>query len=99
MTRTVLPGMLARKRGAIINIGSAAATVLPSEPLYAVYAATKAYVDQVGTLGGGVPPYSHRLAYEDIFGFLCGGQTPSKPLYAVYAATKAYVDQVKGKAS
>ena len=46
-----------------------------------------------------MPPYSHRLAYEDIFGFLCGWQTPSKPLYAVYAATKAYVDQVKGKAS
>jgi short-subunit dehydrogenase len=42
MTRLVLPGMKERKRGAIVNIGSAAATVAPSGPLYAVYAGTKA---------------------------------------------------------
>ena len=41
MTRIVLPGMKQRKRGAIVNIGSAAATVAPSGPLYAVYAGTK----------------------------------------------------------
>ena len=41
MTRLVLPGMKARKRGAVVNIGSAAATVAPSGPLYAVYAGTK----------------------------------------------------------
>lgn len=35
------------KKGAIVNIGSGAATVLPSDPLYAVYAGTKAYVDQM----------------------------------------------------
>ncbi|URD86826.1 short chain dehydrogenase [Musa troglodytarum] len=46
MTQAVLPGMLERKRGAIVNIGSGAAIVIPSDPLYAVYAATKAYVDQ-----------------------------------------------------
>eukprot|EP00252_Welwitschia_mirabilis_P014975 TRINITY_DN33062_c0_g1_i1.p1 TRINITY_DN33062_c0_g1~~TRINITY_DN33062_c0_g1_i1.p1 ORF type:complete len:320 (-),score=35.61 TRINITY_DN33062_c0_g1_i1:401-1360(-) len=46
MVKTVLPGMLERKKGAIINLGSGAATVIPSDPLYAVYAATKAYVDQ-----------------------------------------------------
>ena len=45
MTRLVLPGMKERQRGAIVNIGSAAATVAPSGPLYAVYAGTK-----VGTL-------------------------------------------------
>lgn len=43
VTQVVLPGMVERKRGAIVNIGSGAATVLPSDPLYAVYAATKAY--------------------------------------------------------
>nr|GFD24948.1 very-long-chain 3-oxoacyl-CoA reductase 1-like [Tanacetum cinerariifolium] len=46
VTQAVLPGMLQRKRGAIVNIGSGAAIVIPSDPLYAVYAATKAYVDQ-----------------------------------------------------
>ncbi|XP_076909004.1 very-long-chain 3-oxoacyl-CoA reductase 1-like [Bidens hawaiensis] len=46
VTQAVLPGMLKRKRGAIVNIGSGAAIVIPSDPLYAVYAATKAYVDQ-----------------------------------------------------
>ncbi|CAM8885825.1 unnamed protein product [Rhodiola kirilowii] len=46
VTQAVLPGMLARKKGAIVNIGSGAANVIPSDPLYAVYAATKAYIDQ-----------------------------------------------------
>ncbi|XP_028796468.1 very-long-chain 3-oxoacyl-CoA reductase 1 [Neltuma alba] len=46
VTHTVLPGMLKRKKGAIVNIGSGAAIVIPSDPLYAVYAATKAYIDQ-----------------------------------------------------
>jgi 17beta-estradiol 17-dehydrogenase / very-long-chain 3-oxoacyl-CoA reductase len=42
---TVLPGMLKRKKSAIVNIGSGA-TLIPSSPLYTVYVATKAYVDQ-----------------------------------------------------
>lgn len=46
VTHALLPGMLKRKRGAIVNIGSGAAIVIPSDPLYAVYAATKAYIDQ-----------------------------------------------------
>ncbi|GJR63253.1 very-long-chain 3-oxoacyl-CoA reductase 1-like protein [Tanacetum coccineum] len=46
VTQAVLPGMVMRKKGAIVNIGSGAAIVIPSDPLYAVYAATKAYVDQ-----------------------------------------------------
>lgn len=47
VTHAVLPGMIKRKRGAIVNIGSGAAIVIPSDPLYAVYAATKAYIDQL----------------------------------------------------
>ncbi|KAB1201206.1 Very-long-chain 3-oxoacyl-CoA reductase 1 [Morella rubra] len=46
VTQAVLPVMLKRKRGAIVNLGSGAAIVIPSDPLYAVYAATKAYIDQ-----------------------------------------------------
>ncbi|KAL8150108.1 hypothetical protein V2J09_019916 [Rumex salicifolius] len=46
VTHAILPVMLKRKKGAIVNIGSGSATVIPSDPLYAVYAATKAYVDQ-----------------------------------------------------
>ena len=42
VTQIVLPGMLKRKKGAIVNLGSGAATVIPSDPLYAVYAASKA---------------------------------------------------------
>ncbi|PKI32533.1 hypothetical protein CRG98_047077 [Punica granatum] len=46
VTKVVLEVMLKRKKGAIVNIGSGAAIVIPSDPLYAVYAATKAYIDQ-----------------------------------------------------
>ena len=42
LTRSLLPGMLARKRGAILNVSSSA-SFLPI-PGLAIYAATKAYV-------------------------------------------------------
>lgn len=42
ITKAVLQGMMYRRRGAIVNIGSGAAAVIPSHPFYAVYAATKA---------------------------------------------------------
>ncbi|XP_028072306.1 very-long-chain 3-oxoacyl-CoA reductase 1-like [Camellia sinensis] len=40
VTQAVLPGMIKRKRGVIVNIGSGAAIVIPSDPLYAVYLAS-----------------------------------------------------------
>ncbi|WVZ86177.1 hypothetical protein U9M48_033007 [Paspalum notatum var. saurae] len=46
VTHAVLPGMVRRGRGAVVNIGSGASCVLPSDPLYTVYAATKAYIEQ-----------------------------------------------------
>ncbi|PUZ47706.1 hypothetical protein GQ55_7G188000 [Panicum hallii var. hallii] len=46
VTHAVLPGMLERGRGAIMNMGSGASAIMPSDPLYTVYVATKAYVDQ-----------------------------------------------------
>ena len=42
VTRSLIGPMLHRRRGAIINISSGAAVVVPSHPLYAIYAATKA---------------------------------------------------------
>ncbi|KAK8929047.1 Very-long-chain 3-oxoacyl-CoA reductase 1 [Platanthera zijinensis] len=47
VTHAVLPGMVERKRGAILNVGSGAAIVIPSDPLYDVYAASKAYVSSL----------------------------------------------------
>ncbi|KAI5679310.1 hypothetical protein M9H77_10260 [Catharanthus roseus] len=43
VTSSVLPGMLEKKKGAIINIGSGSSE-LSSYPLYTVYAACKAFV-------------------------------------------------------
>ncbi|KAJ0257871.1 Very-long-chain 3-oxoacyl-CoA reductase-like protein [Hirschfeldia incana] len=47
VTRSLIGPMLHRRRGAIINISSGAAVVVPSHPLYAIYASTKAYVDKL----------------------------------------------------
>uniref|UniRef100_A0A0D9WPJ5 Very-long-chain 3-oxoacyl-CoA reductase n=1 Tax=Leersia perrieri TaxID=77586 RepID=A0A0D9WPJ5_9ORYZ len=44
VTAAVLPGMMERGRGAVVNIGSGSSDTLPSFPLYSVYAGTKAYV-------------------------------------------------------
>ncbi|XP_055807032.1 very-long-chain 3-oxoacyl-CoA reductase-like protein At1g24470 [Solanum dulcamara] len=47
VTKTVLPGMIRKRKGAIVNIGSGASIVVPSHPLFSIYAATKAYIDQL----------------------------------------------------
>ncbi|KAM5568042.1 very-long-chain 3-oxoacyl-CoA reductase 1-like [Rosa sericea] len=44
MIKAVLPGMLKKKKGAIVNIGSASTEIAPSFPLYTLYATTKAYL-------------------------------------------------------
>ncbi|KAJ4909812.1 Very-long-chain 3-oxoacyl-CoA reductase 1 [Raphanus sativus] len=46
VTKAVLGNMLKRKRGAIVNMGSGAAALIPSYPFYSVYAGAKTYVDQ-----------------------------------------------------
>lgn len=42
VTKAVIPKMMKKKKGAIINIGSASSAVVPSFPLHTLYASTKA---------------------------------------------------------
>lgn len=42
VTRAVLPQMIKKKKGAIINVGSGSTVVVPSYPLVTLYAASKA---------------------------------------------------------
>ncbi|XP_057529026.1 very-long-chain 3-oxoacyl-CoA reductase 1-like [Amaranthus tricolor] len=44
VTRGVLPGMLKRKKGAIVNVGSGSSGAIPTYPLFSVYCSTKAYI-------------------------------------------------------
>ncbi|KAF3785078.1 putative oxidoreductase [Nymphaea thermarum] len=46
LTHLVLPAMVKKKKGAIVNIGSASGSLLPASPLATIYSATKAYVDK-----------------------------------------------------
>ncbi|XP_078447435.1 very-long-chain 3-oxoacyl-CoA reductase 1-like [Wolffia australiana] len=47
ITQLVLGMMVKKKKGAIVNLGSGSASVTPSYPMFAVYTATKGYVDQL----------------------------------------------------
>ncbi|XP_047078789.1 very-long-chain 3-oxoacyl-CoA reductase 1-like [Lolium rigidum] len=46
VTAAVLPGMVERGRGAVVNIGSGTTKAIPSFPLYSIYHASKRYVSQ-----------------------------------------------------
>ncbi|CAN0896342.1 Very-long-chain 3-oxoacyl-CoA reductase 1 [Linum grandiflorum] len=44
VVKAVVPAMVRKRKGAVVNIGSGSSTVVPSYPLVTVYAATKAYL-------------------------------------------------------
>ncbi|CAN0896343.1 Very-long-chain 3-oxoacyl-CoA reductase 1 [Linum grandiflorum] len=44
VVKAVVPAMLSKRKGAVVNIGSGSSVVVPSYPLVTVYAATKAYL-------------------------------------------------------
>ncbi|KAK4758093.1 hypothetical protein SAY87_019394 [Trapa incisa] len=44
VTRAVLPLMRKKKKGAIVNMGSGSSVVIPSMPLFAIYASSKAFM-------------------------------------------------------
>ncbi|CAL5047403.1 unnamed protein product [Urochloa decumbens] len=47
VTAAVLPGMVERGRGAVVNMGSASSEAIPSFPLNTIYVATKRYVAKI----------------------------------------------------
>ncbi|XP_051148393.1 very-long-chain 3-oxoacyl-CoA reductase 1-like [Andrographis paniculata] len=44
LTKALIPRMVEKKKGAVVNIGSASTTAVSSFPLYTLYAASKGYV-------------------------------------------------------
>ena len=46
VTKMCVPGMMERRRGAIVNVASAAGIMACGDPLYDLYAASKAFVNQ-----------------------------------------------------
>ena len=46
VTKLCVPGMMERRRGAIVNVASAAGIMGCGDPLYDLYAASKAFVNQ-----------------------------------------------------
>ncbi|XP_010320962.2 very-long-chain 3-oxoacyl-CoA reductase 1 isoform X2 [Solanum lycopersicum] len=82
VTTAVLPSMIGRKKGAIVNIGSGASIVVPSHPLFSIYAATKAnrnwsfFVGKFLQTKSGEPEKymllpSYEIHTREFFRFLC----------------------------
>ncbi|CAG5022713.1 unnamed protein product [Parnassius apollo] len=89
MTGLVLPGMLQREKGVIINLGSGS-SMIPS-PLLTVYAATKAYVDKF-TEGLEMEYYKKGIIVQCVMpGFVCSNMSGIRRSSFFAPTAKAFV--------
>jgi 17beta-estradiol 17-dehydrogenase / very-long-chain 3-oxoacyl-CoA reductase len=66
VTAAVLPGMVERGRGAVVNMGSASSAV-PSFPLHTMYSATKRYVSAIDAMECTIVQMQHRsLSFQEL---------------------------------
>jgi short-subunit dehydrogenase len=105
LTRALLPGMLERKRGAILNVSSSAC-FLPI-PNFAVYAATKAYVTSFsealrGELHGtgihvsALCPGPVRTEFMDVARRTSSGPAPREPEFVYVAVEQVVAEALAG---
>ncbi|CAG9559231.1 unnamed protein product [Danaus chrysippus] len=89
MTRIVMPGMVERGKGVVINIGSGS-SIIPS-PLLTVYASTKAYVEKFSE--GLEMEYSKRgiIVQCVLPGFVCSNMSGIRRSTLIAPTAKAFV--------
>lgn len=94
MTKLVLPAMVERKKGVVINIGSAS-SIIPS-PLLTVYAATKAYVEKF-TEGLYMEYSKHGIIVQCVLpGFVCSNMSGIRRKSLLAPTAKEFVKSAIG---
>ena len=92
ITWSVLPRMIKKKKGAIVNIGSASTAVAPSFPLYTIYAATKSYVFHINSNSSVFSLHRFRIFIFNYYYFFNSFDTDTWPCYQdalVWSTSKA----------
>ena len=105
LTRALLPGMIERKRGAILNVSSSASFLPISN--FAVYAATKAYVTsfsealrgelhETGVHVSALCPGPVRTEFTEVARRRAGGPVAPEPELAYVAVEQVVADALHG---